>query len=210
MSADLTLHCTCGALHAVARDVSPKHGNRVVCYCDDCQAFAHFLGRAGEILDVHGGTEVFQISQARFRITSGVDRLACMRLSPNGLLRWYASCCNTPIGNTLPAPGMPFIGLIHSFIEGPRGTASRDAALGPIRGRVHRRFAKGDPSTLPRDGAPLPLIVFRLMRLMLLWRLRGDHKRSPLFEPGTARPIVAPRVLAAEQREAIRRRVLDR
>ena len=65
----------------MAHEVSPGAGNHAVCYCDDCQAFAHFLGRAADILDPHGGTEIFQMSPARIALTAGTERLACMRLS---------------------------------------------------------------------------------------------------------------------------------
>ena len=34
--------------------------NRVVCYCDDCQAFLHYLKRA-DLLDAHGGTDIVQV-----------------------------------------------------------------------------------------------------------------------------------------------------
>jgi hypothetical protein len=34
-----------------------------------------------------------------------------------GLLRWYAACCKTPIGNTLPNFRASFVGLIHSCLQ---------------------------------------------------------------------------------------------
>ena len=36
--------------------VSAERGNRLVCYCDDCQSFPIFLGQAERTLDPHGGT----------------------------------------------------------------------------------------------------------------------------------------------------------
>src|SRR5688572_12534539 len=101
MAADLPVRCSCGTLRAVVRGASGGRGNHVVCYCDDCQSFAHFLERADDTLDAHGGTEIYQMSPARLEIIDGADRLACVRLAPKGLLRWYAACCRTPIGNTL-------------------------------------------------------------------------------------------------------------
>src|SRR5262245_25612243 len=100
MPDDLAIRCDCGAVRGVARGVSGERGNRVVCYCDDCQSFAHVLERSEDTLDAHGGTEIFQMSPAQLEFTAGADRLACLRLTPKGLLRWYASCCRTPIGNT--------------------------------------------------------------------------------------------------------------
>ena len=96
-AADLPLRCRCGAVRGVARAVSPVKVNHCFCYCDDCQAFVHFLGRAGDIFDEHGGTEITQMSQASVAFTAGTDRIAAVKLTPKGLMRWYASCCGTPI-----------------------------------------------------------------------------------------------------------------
>ena len=35
-----------------------------MCYCKDCQAFAHFLGKAGEILDERGGSDLDALESA--------------------------------------------------------------------------------------------------------------------------------------------------
>jgi hypothetical protein len=43
-----SLQCRCGTLKG--RVCRSHVANRCVCYCRDCQAFAHFLGRADEIL----------------------------------------------------------------------------------------------------------------------------------------------------------------
>lgn len=204
---DLTVRCTCGAVQGVARGISPAAGNHAVCYCDDCQAFAHFLGRAAEILDPQGGTEVFQLSPAALLITAGAERLACMRLSDRGLCRWYAGCCNTPIGNTMHTSQVPFVGLVHLCMQRPAEDPALQRALGPIQVRSFRRFAKGDAAALPADKVPMPLMVLRLLGSMLKWRLRGDHRRSPFFEPRTGKPIASPRVLGTIEREELRRRV---
>jgi hypothetical protein len=200
MPADLPIRCSCGALRGVARGVSGACGNRVVCYCDDCQSFAHFLDRAEDTLDAHGGTEIFQTSPARIEITAGADRLACMRLTPKGLLRWYAACCRTPIGNTLASRQVPFVGLVVACLDHP----SLDSALGPIRVRGHARFAVGTPAGAHRSF-PATAIA-RLLWNSLVARLRGDHRRSPFFDRETGAPVSAPRVLSAAERAAVRTR----
>jgi hypothetical protein len=203
MPRDLAIRCSCGALQGLARDVSPEAGNHVVCYCDDCQAFAHFLGRPTDILDQHGGTEIFQMSQAALILNAGAERLACMRLTVRGLFRWYASCCNTPIGNTLATSKIPFIGLIHRCIEKPPDDTFLEKSLGPIRARVFQQFGIGDRAALPA-GTPLPMVMLRFGRLALRWRLRGDHKHSFFFDPRAGHPIVAPRVLTVAERDELR------
>ncbi|HVY63408.1 MAG TPA: DUF6151 family protein [Gammaproteobacteria bacterium] len=196
---DVPLQCRCGTVRAVAHGVTPQIGNRCVCYCDDCQAFIRFLGRTADVLDANGGTDVFQLSPARIEFTAGRERVACMRLTPKGLARWYASCCNTPIGNTMAAAGLPFVGLVCAFAPEP----ARDA-FGPIRTRVFRKFATGDRAALPPDTQPQWRMLLRVLRLMLGWRLRGDHKRSPFFDAATGAPLVAARVLTTAEREALR------
>jgi len=207
MPKDLTIRCTCGGLQGVAHGITRKAGNHAVCYCDDCQAFAHFLGRAGDVLDSHGGTEIFQMSPANLSITAGAERLACMRLTPRGLLRWYASCCNTPIGNTLPTSRLPLVGLVHVCIQKPLGDGSLEAELGPIQVRAFRQFAKGDAATIPADRVPLPFVILRFAGLMLRWKLRGDGKQSPFFEAGSSQPVVSPRVLSAAEHAGLRRNI---
>ena len=199
-AADLPLRCRCGAVRGVARGVSPVKVNHCFCYCDDCQAFVHFLGRAGDIFDEHGGTEITQMSQASVAFTAGTDKIAAVKLTSKGLMRWYASCCGTPIGNTLGTSAMPFIGVIHAFIDAP------SAALGPIRGRGWGKRAKGGRAAVPKDGMPDALMIARMLGKLLKWRLRGDHKRSTLFDAVTGNPLVEPRVLDSVEREELRRR----
>jgi hypothetical protein len=206
MPADLPIRCSCGALRGVARGVSGDRGARVICYCDDCQAFAHFLERAAETLDRDGGTDIFGMSSARLEITAGADRLACMRLTPNGLLRWYARCCRTPIGNTFTSRQLPYVGLIHSCVDHSSDGRSRDEVLGPIRARLLTRFAKGSLGQADaHQRAPVSLIL-RLLRITLAARLRGDHLRSPFFEAATGAPVSPPRVLTAAELAAVRAR----
>jgi hypothetical protein len=195
----LALQCRCGAVRGTARNVTPKTTNHCVCYCKDCQAFAHFLDRAEEVLDAHGGTEIVQMSQANVRFAAGLEQVACVRLTDTGMIRWYARCCNTPIGNTL-SGGMPFIGVIRAFLA-----ESSPAALGPLRGRANKQSAQGDRGTIPNDGLPMALMVARVLKLLFGWRLRGDHRRSPLFD-ASGRPQVAPRVLSAAERVELRQR----
>jgi hypothetical protein len=197
---DVSLRCRCGTVRGIARDVAPSNVNHCFCYCDDCQAFAHFLGRADDVLDAHGGTEITQISQANVAFTAGTDKLAAMRLTPKGLIRWYAACCRTPIGNTLGTSAMPFVGVVHAFIDAP------SAALGPIRGRAWANRAKGGRGAVPKDGLPDAVMVARVLAKLLRWRVRGDHKRSAFFDGESGKARVEPQVLGAAEREELRQR----
>jgi hypothetical protein len=189
MARELAIRCACGILQGVAREVGPHAGCHVVCYCDDCKSFARFLGRVEDVLDAQGGTELFQMSPANLVITAGKDQLACMRLTSRGLLRWYARCCNTPIGNTLSTSKWPFVGLIHACIRKPEKAISLDVALGPILVRGFRQSATGNGAVIPANQIPIPVYVLRFATLMLRWRLRGDRKRSVFFASDRGLPV---------------------
>jgi len=195
------LQCQCGAVKGFVSH--PQAARRTVCYCKDCQAFAHFLGRAGEVLDERGGSDVIQTLPKNVTFTQGIEALACMRLSPKGLLRWYASCCNTPIGNTLSSPNMSFIGLVHTCLE--NGGKSLSDSFGPVRAYVGTESAKGDPKP-KKIGLPSVLLWF--VGTTLKARLNGDYKRSPFFVADTGAPIVTPRVLSMAERTSLVNAVL--
>jgi len=197
MPVDVPLRCACGAVRGVARGLSPTRGHRVVCYCDDCQRFAHFLGTAEAILDPHGGTDIFQTSAGRIEIGEGRSSMACVRLTPRGPLRWYAGCCRTPIANTPPSAHVPFAGLIHAFADFAATGRSRDELLGPVQSRIYARFATGDRKPLDAyQGLPLRLFARVAPFLLAAW-LRREQLRSPFFDPSTREPIATPDVLGS-------------
>lgn len=182
----ISLKCHCGDVKGTATNISPSTGNRVVCCCSDCQAFAAYLDREADTLDEFGGTEVYQLSQSQISLEQGQDKLQSMRLRPKGLLRWYCRCCNTPVGNTMSA-GMPFVGVIHTFIDEP----DRESVMGPVLAYVQTQYARGVPD-YPKHSARFPLgITARIMRKILLWKIQGKNKPSIFFgEDG--QPVVKP------------------
>ena len=202
MALQVSLRCSCGRVRGIASDVSPDHGNRVICYCDDCQAFAHFLERA-DLLDAAGGTDIYQLATGRVLITEGAEALRCVRLSPKGLHRWYTDCCKTPVGNT--ASSAPFIGMPNLFMDHETDGLSRDDALGRPVAFVQARYAIGP---VPAEAQPrIKLWVFvRMIRLMLGWWVTGLGSPSPFFDPKTRLPIVTPKVLRADERAKLGRK----
>jgi hypothetical protein len=199
MSVAVTSHplrCQCGTVQGVVSD--PRNANHCVCYCRDCQAFAHFLGRADAVLDERGGSEIIQVLPKNLAFTQGTGALACMRLTQKGLFRWYAACCNTPIGNTLGTPKISFIGLVHNCIDS--GDRSLGDSFGPIRARVNTKSAKGDPKP---EGVGMGPATWWFITRVLRARLNSDYKHNPLFRADTGRPIVDPRVLSSSEHTGV-------
>ncbi len=193
---DHPLQCRCGKLKGYVSQ--PGSVNRAVCYCRDCQAFAHFLGRATEILDSKGGSDVVQTTPARVTLTNGMEMLACMRLTPNGLMRWYAKCCNTPIGNTLGNFKVSFVGLIHSCLD--NGETSLDESFGPVRMWVNTKAAKGEVRSSPLAAMGG---VTRILGMLLRARLNGSYKRTAFFSSQSGAPVATPKVLSREERDRL-------
>ncbi len=201
------VRCRCGDVRGELSALRSHTVNRIVCYCDDCRAFARHLGR-DDVLDGNGGTEIFQVSSGCLRLHGDARNLACVRLTHRGLLRWYARCCHTPIGNTLPTAFVPFVGMIHACLDLPAHEPRRSEVAGPVRARVHGRHALGDPdSHRIHPRAPLSYLC-RCLYMLAAARLRGDHRRSPLFDPVSGAARARPSVLAPQ---ALRRlKALDR
>jgi hypothetical protein len=190
------LRCRCGTLKGYVSH--PERVNRGVCYCKDCQAYAHFLGKTGDILDEMGGTDVVATLPEYLTFTQGVEALACMSLTENGLLRWYASCCNTPIGNTQRNFKFPFVGLVHTCLEDP--SRSLESSFGPVRMRVNTKAAKGKPKSMPISTITS---VFRFLTSVIRARLDGSYQRTPFFTPDRGTPVAVPKVLTSGERDRV-------
>ena len=101
--------------------------------------------------------------------------------------------------------GMPFVGLVSACVDPAGDGRAREAALGPIRARVMARFAKGDRRALddryPRqvhDRAPMSML-FKVLPMLLLAKLRGDGNRGPFFDAKTGEPAAVPHLLSADE-----------
>lgn len=189
-----TLSCRCGALQGHVDLQGPS--NRMVCYCQDCQAFARFLGPADSVLDAQGGSDLVQLPPHRIHITQGAANLAVMQLSTQGMLRWYAACCRTPLGNTFSSRNKPFTGLLVQCLDGTQ----LDAAFGPVRGRVNTASAMGEPKP---QAFGMTSSLLRILGMVAGSRLSGRYKNTPFFT-ATGAPVAEPRVLSAEERARLR------
>ena len=142
-----------------------------------------------------------QVAPAALTFSRGNEHIAGLRLTPKGLFRFFARCCNTPLGNAL-GPGFPFVGIsVRSFDTRDKST---DQTFGAPRGTIHGRNAIG--------GAPagstkidLPLIA-RALFLILSWRLSGKQWPHPFFDRatgGSSRPMT---ILSFAERAELRHR----
>jgi hypothetical protein len=197
--ATLALRCRCGQVRGELVDGDPSRACHVVCYCDDCRAFNRWLGGDG-LLDEAGGSEIVQTTPANVRITSGAEHLAAMRLTDRGMVRWYAGCCRTPIGNLMPWRRPPFVGLSAHFVD--VSPLERDTALGPLLGQVQTAFATGPVPSRP--GTSLFRTIRRSAWLVGRSIWTGAATPSPFRTPDGADGVAAARVLSTGERDALR------
>lgn len=185
------LRCRCGALEGHV--IASRSATRAMCYCRDCQAYARFLGEAG-IVDEAGGTDVVAMLPAHVHLTHGLQHLACLSLRERGLLRWYASCCATPLANTPRNPGVPYAGVIHTCLG---DTAAIERTFGPLRIAVNTKSARHDVRSTPLATA---CGVLGLAAALLGARLSGSYRRNPFFEADLRAPVRPARVLTPDER----------
>lgn len=194
MNRTADLRCRCGEVEGHLENAAPDTVNRVVCYCDDCQAFLHHLGRA-DLLDPHGGSDIIQVAPAALTYTRGTDRIRGVRLKPKGLYRWYASCCQTPLGNTV-GPALPFVGVLAPAFR------SVDEVVGPPVGGIFGKFAVGGAP--PGTTRPSLKLIGRAISKVAGWKLRGRAWPHPFFDRATRAPVYPVTVLSPDERDALR------
>lgn len=179
--------CRCGT---VAAEVTLGAGDRLICYCKDCQGFARHLG-AEDVLDPLGGSDIFTTLPDRVVLTRGADQLRALQMTPKGPLRWFTACCNTPFANSLTTPALPFASLIlNGRVAG--------AAFGPVRMRANTAGARG---AVPAGGMGKVRFVQRLLWRAVIARLSGRHRQTPFFD-AEGQPVAAVRRLSKDARRA--------
>lgn len=191
---DLSFQCRCGSVKGVAHDAGASMGVRVVCYCADCQAFAHYLNCEDEFLDAAGGTDIYQTSPSRLEITEGLDRLKCVVVGPEARLhRFYAACCMTPIANAIPGRKLPFAGTPVRNYDPSR----REQVFGSPKAAVFAKYAHGE--TPERARIALPFLILDLMRRAAAEWLSGKSKEN-IFLDAEDDGRVPPQILTADER----------
>lgn len=187
------LRCRCGTLQGhVARSASSI---RAVCYCKDCQAYARFLGTPG-VVDANGGTEIVAMLPGQVHFTAGQEMLACLSMTVHGPLRWYARCCNTPVGGTTRNPKIAYAGIVHACLEKQSPTLT--SSFAPLRIAVNTESALGRVPSTPLSTA---VGIASLMTSAAGAWVSGAYRDNPFFIDGTSTPIRTPHVLSAAERE---------
>ena len=187
---EVSLACQCGLVTGQLHFDATKRFH-LKCYCCDCQAYAKHLQQADSMLDESGGTELVQTYPMNMQITQGHEHIACLQLSEKGIYRWYASCCNTPMGNTVRSAKLPFVGIPLAFMRFD-SVAQKEQQIGPIQFKVFTKYAQGP---MPNGGHPK--VPFHYLGQTIAFLVKGllfnKQSPSPFFVDG--KPISRPQVV---------------
>ncbi len=180
----LAFSCACGSVEGVLSLDGAKAGTHVECYCADC--------RANELLHAQpdpapGAVRLLQVSPDAITVTKGREHLRPIRLTPRGILRWHASCCNTPIANSLPNPKLPFAGVRTANFADPT-----------YFGKIRVKAFMPQPGKPPRTQGAV-MMVIAMFKRMGTSLLSGAWRKTPFFDTDTGKPIAEVKLLSKEE-----------
>lgn len=179
----MKIQCDCGEFQAEISDGWKSSPGRLVCYCDDCQAFVNQIGRQ-DVLDEHGGTEVIPVYPSDITVLSGLDKLCHTVLSKKGPKRISTLCCNSPILNT--RAKFPWAGIFNTaLLAADKNSVGK---FGKIKARIMGAFATSTPPyKVSNKIAPRDMLV--VMPFILKGKIFGKHKQSPFFKEDGYSPV---------------------
>jgi len=187
-TAPLELSCSCGKLRGHISADAARSGAHVVCYCRDCRATELYFKQPDP---APGPVDLFQTMPDALTITQGGEHIGLFRLSPRGTMRWYATCCNTPLFNTSSTAKFPFVGINVASITTPE-------QLGPV---ICKAYAPRTGGKTAHEG--LTRVIWRMLPQVLATRLSGRWRQTPFFDTETGKPVAEAVVPSKEERAAL-------
>lgn len=163
---DTTLSCDCGSFQASLSEVNPVRGTHLRCHCSDCRAFVRVLLPDAQLKN---GLHLYQTDPDKIEVLKGVEHLECLTFSSKGLLRWYASCCKTPMFNTPRSAKVPLVAVVTDIAKDPH-------LFGPV---VSDAFLKRSDGKVKTTG--LPKVIYRFLSRSISSRITGRWKKTPFF-----------------------------
>jgi len=153
------------------------------------------LGQADRLVDDSGANDLLQVAPWSIRFTSGQDRVEAFRFSEKGPLRWYAGCCNTPLGGTLSRRFPPFCVLVMENLTFPNGVP------GPV---IFNAFCDqiAEKERCSKGGGLAALRIFaRLARQAVKGAISGKWGDNPFLDLGNGQAMADAKILSPDEKE---------
>lgn len=184
---DTKLTCDCGSFQASLKQVNPSQGTHLRCHCNDCRAFVRVLQPDAQL---RNGLHLFQTDPDKIEIIKGVEFFECLTLSPKGMLRWYTSCCKTPMFNTPRSARVPMVSVVTE-------TADEPSLFGPVLSDAFVKTSGGKTKT-----TGFPVLIYRFLKRAISSRISGRWKTTPFFIIPENIPFDKPYVITKAQKRA--------
>ncbi|MDO6733718.1 DUF6151 family protein [Octadecabacter sp. 1_MG-2023] len=188
MSKDVPFTCSCGAVRGVLRDIRPRSGGHLRCYCADCRQAAVW---AGDVTPTPNGIHYYQTTPDRIDFATGLASLRVFKWKKGRLLRWYAPCCGSPMFNTLDSPKWAFASINTERFSTPD-------ALGPAVAFAFKPMPNGKSKTKGFVG-----FIAGFARRTIWARISGAWRNTPFFD-ATGETITSIKQLTAQERARVR------
>jgi hypothetical protein len=160
--------CACGEVQGIAR-VFTKNVPSAECHCGDCINFSRWMSvekkSRRNVLNDTNGVSMIQLFHDEFHLTKGQDLITAVKLRPDSLLmRYYTSCCCTPVGLSPIIPCYPMVVLYRENFFSD--------IFGPVWWRVNlkdqiRQIQQSHPSSsIDSSGLSLSFVFFTFGRFV--------------------------------------------
>lgn len=186
---DVAFSCPCGTIKGHIRGASPSTGTHIACFCADCRAGDVFAGLPDPSPEP---VRYFQTTPDRLHFDSGFENLSVFSFGPKNLLRWQASCCGSPLFNTLRTPKIAFVSIKSSALED-------QAAIGPVRASA---FIPNSAGTAKHKG--MGRSVWAALSRIAAARVTGRWRKNPFFDAETLAPVCAVQIVDKDVRARIK------
>lgn len=189
----LAISCACGTFRARLVDLDRRAGTHICCHCRDCRAHYTALGRADPGA---AGVSLFQTTPEHLRPEQGGAALEALRLTPGGVLRWSAKCCDTPLFNTLTTRRFPLVAVQSNRVLGDLGPVVARAFV-PVK--APKAGSGKSAWKHERGGAMMGAVMVRALR-----SLASEGWRETMFFDPAGKPVAPIRLLSPAERAAAR------
>lgn len=186
---DVSFSCSCGAIKGTVRGVSRSTGSHAVCHCADCRAAEVFLGQPDP---APKPVSIYQTSPDRIVFDEGYDKLAVFSFGEKNVLRWHASCCGSPLCNTVRNPKISFASMRTNRMH------DQDA-IGPVIASGHIPTTTDKPR---HEG--MPRFIWAIFSRIIAARISGRWKQTPFFDSETLKPVREVQIVDKAKRAAIK------
>ncbi|MFT7595726.1 MAG: hypothetical protein ACI8R4_003057 [Paracoccaceae bacterium] len=186
-TAPLEFACACGKLDGHFTPEAATSGAHVACYCSDCRAAQLYMDQPDP---APGPVDLFQTTPDALTL-QGQEHLGLYRLSPRGTMRWYATCCNTPLFNTATTAKVPFVGIQVARLTTPE-------RIGPV---IAQAFAPKPGGKTTHKG--LGRVILKMLPQVLGTRISGRWRQTPFFDVETGKPVATAKIPSKEERAAL-------